>query len=549
MASFSPTIGKFGDVTSRQKPWTRWYKKHKLALYSTIAVVIISATAAGGWWVWQAQQQPAAGGVLEEGIVGQPQRLNPLYSNLNPVDAEITPLIFRGLLKYDQNQRLVGDLAQSWKLSDDGKVYTITLADNKWHDGQPVTSQDVAFTIAQAQDDNYNGSWSHSFTDVSVKVLDSKNLTLTLNQTSGPFAQYLTIGLLPHHVLKDMTAAQLASSAFNAKPMGNGPLKYKSTEADSINKDVSTMQFELQNGYLEAINFHFYDTLDEVITDFKLGKIQSFGSHYTTKLSQLNDFDKQQQSQALQGQTYGLYFNLNSATVKDVAVRQALSQSIDKSSLLNQALGNNWQAVNNVFSPTNWANSDTIKPLEYDLNKAKETWQTLSNKPPKITLVIPDKDTHTSVANSIVKAWQQLGVSVTVLVKEGDELNQLITNRTGYDVILLGEKTRQDPDRYTNWHSTQTPPTGLNVAGLNNQRIDRALEDGRRLIKEDERKVKYTTFQNLLNQELPVIWLYQPSYVYTWSNKVYGLEMPGLWTESDRFANIDKWYLNLQRQN
>src|SRR5690606_17059223 len=104
MASFSPTIGKFGDVTSRQKPWTRWYKRHKLALFSVVGCIILLAGAGLGWWLWQGRYQPASGGVLEEGIVGSPQYLNPLYSSLNPVDTELTPLIFRGLLTYDSNQ-------------------------------------------------------------------------------------------------------------------------------------------------------------------------------------------------------------------------------------------------------------------------------------------------------------------------------------------------------------------------------------------------------------------------------------------------------------
>ena len=78
--------------------------------------------------------------------------------------------------------------------------------------------------------------------------------------------------------------------------------------------------------------------------------------------------------------------------------------------------------------------------------------------------------------------------------------------------------------------------------------MDKALEDGRRLIERDERKVKYATFQDYLARDVAVIWLYRPEYVYMWNNKVYGVKVDKIWSEQDRFATVEDWYINLAKR-
>lgn len=543
MAAFSPTIRQFGDVTSRQKPWTRWYKQHKGLALGSLGLILVVVIGAGLWWNWQGQDQPAPGGQLDEGLVGQPQRLNPLYSQANPVDAQLTPLIFRSILKYDQNLNLVGDLADSWQQSQDGKTYLITLGSHYWQDGQPVTTDDLIFTINLTQDKNYTGNWSNSFTGVTMKKTSSKVVELTLDQPHAPFAQNLTIGLLPQHLLKNISAAQLANHDFNLKPVGNGLLTFDSLQTNT-NNQITDLKFTLNRGYIQTLVYHFYQDNAALVNDFKLGKIQSFGSLPNSDLKALDDFDKQQQHQVLSGQSYGLYFNLQSNNVKELKIRQALAYSLNKDSLLNATLGQHWTNLDNVYPQISWANYDKLSPISYDAAKAQQAVAEIKTKPTKLTLVVADQDLQEELANKIADNWTNLGLPTQVISRQGPALTNLLNSGSGYDVILLAEKARQDPDRYNTWHSTQVPPIGLNISHLNNARIDRALVDARKLLSREERKVKYTTFQTLLSQELPVIWLYQPHYLYTWSNKIHNVTLPPLWDESDRYQTIEQWYIN-----
>lgn len=547
MPAFSPTIGKFGDVTARGKPWTRWYKRHKPKLLPVFSTFILLIFIIGGWWLWQGQMVPAAGGTLDEGMVGQPQRLNPLYSSQNDVDAEITPLIFRGLMKYDSDFNLVNDLASDIHTDNDETTYTVTLADAQWHDGAKVTAHDVAFTIKATQDPDYKGPWSGSFANVSLVIIDEKTIELTLDEPYAPFKHNLTIGLLPEHLLNGMSSQQLATDEFNLSPVGTGVLKFDSIQPNQ-DGGIATMKFVLTSGYIGELAYHFYQNYDEAITDFKLGRLDSFGTTYAEGLSVLGDFDHKQSDSVLMGQSYGLYFNLTQESVEEVEVREALAAALNKERLLPEVFKSYASQMTSIYHPTHWAHSSDVEPVTHDLDRAQRLWNKADNPPDSIRLLVPDRSVHVQLAEKIANDWSQLGVEISIEAQNSSEVAQTVQTGKGYDVALLGERMRHDPDRYSNWHSTQAPPIGLNVSRLQNDRVDKALEDARILADIEERKIKYATFQDYLSRDVPVIWLYQPHYIYMWGNKLHGIQLGSMWSESDRYSTLEKWYVNQQRR-
>ena len=546
MPAFSPTIGKFGDVTARGKPWTLWYKQHRKKANIIIGSTLACVLAVGGWWFWQTRYIPAPGGVLVEGMVGQPVNLNPLYSSQNEIDAELTPQIFRSLLIYNQDQELVPDLAESVEVSEDKKTYTITLGRHHWHDGQPVTAKDIAFTIKATQDPEYHGTWSGSFTNVKIEIQDPHSLSLTLNEPYAPFEQNLTIGILPQHILAGKSAKALATDPFNQAPVGTGKLVYENKVMGS-NQQIEQLEFNVNGGYIESIKFNFYDTVQEAMTDFKLGKIHSLGGLYTPDFKTLDDFDKHEQVAILQGQSYGLFFNTDQS-VKDVEVRQALAYQLPKQSIIDRVLDGHGKVIDTIYHKNHWAYSDVAETYKHDRKEAKKIWDKVENKPDTITIMVPDQPIHQALADQIAVAWSELGVKTNVSAVDSQEISKIFNNELDFSVVLLGEKNRPDPDRYNNWHSTQAPPTGLNITNLTNDRVDKALEDARSINDRDERKVKYATFQDYLSRDVPVIWLYQPEYVYFVNNKVYGVEISTMWSEKDRFATLESWYINQARR-
>src|SRR3990167_8119552 len=175
--------------------------------------------------------QPIAGGAYSEGVVGKFTNANPIYA-ASAVDRAISRLVFSSLLKYDNNNNLTGDLAAEWSQGPAQTHYSVKLKKAvKWHDGQPLSADDVVFTYQtikniQAQSPLYN-SWK----DINVSKVDETTVSFDLPSALSSFPYTMTNGILPQHLLKQIPAAELRSALFNIEPVGSGPFKWKFFEA------------------------------------------------------------------------------------------------------------------------------------------------------------------------------------------------------------------------------------------------------------------------------------------------------------------------------
>ena len=135
-------------------------------------------------------ERPDYGGTHIEGVAGKPSALNPIFSQYNEVDRDIVSLVFTGLTRADAKGRIQPDLATRWSVSPDGLVYTFTLrADVRWHDGARFDAQDVLYTIAAIQSQDYKGppDLAVFWRTVAVDALDSTNVRFQLTQAYAPF--------------------------------------------------------------------------------------------------------------------------------------------------------------------------------------------------------------------------------------------------------------------------------------------------------------------------------------------------------------------------
>ena len=145
--------------------------------------------------------QPAIGGEYSEGLIGAPQYINPLLSQTNDVDTDLQRLVFAGLVKYDHDLQLVPDLAEGWEVSDDLKTFTFRLKEGvRWHDGQPLTADDVIFTIHSIQDPDFKSPLLISVRGVTVSKIDDRTVVFVLPDAFPEFLEVLTVGLLPEHI-------------------------------------------------------------------------------------------------------------------------------------------------------------------------------------------------------------------------------------------------------------------------------------------------------------------------------------------------------------
>ena len=152
--------------------------------------------------------KPAEGGIYSEGVVGTFMRLNPVLDYYNGADRDVDHLLFSGMLRIDDRGLPQADLATSWGISRDGTIYNFSLNPKAvWHDGEPVTSDDVIFTIQMMMSDDspIPADMREFWKQIEVIRLDDKTIQFKLPEPYAPFLDYLTFGLLPAHLLGDLT--------------------------------------------------------------------------------------------------------------------------------------------------------------------------------------------------------------------------------------------------------------------------------------------------------------------------------------------------------
>ncbi len=263
------------------------------------------------------REVPAAGGTYIEGILGYSSKINPILApslvSANPVDQDLSSLVFDGLTALDERGQVMPWLATEWENSEDGTVYLFRLRqDVLWHDGAPLTAADVAFTIQAMQDPDYLGdpNLSELWRNVTVEQLDDYTVRFTLDEPFPSFLQYTIIGLLPSHLLSNVPAADLPSHDFSTKhPVGTGMFMVESISLDRVVL-AANPNFWGPRPYLGRIEFWFYADWDSLLEDYERGEIHGFHVPQVQDLPALVGMPSLQLYSALSTE-YGLvYLNL-----------------------------------------------------------------------------------------------------------------------------------------------------------------------------------------------------------------------------------------------
>lgn len=335
-------------------------------------------------------QVPAVGGTYTEAIVGSPQRINPIFASVNDVDVDLTRLIFSGLMRYDETQHLVPDIAEAYTVSEDKKVYTFQLRHNVlWHDGQPLTAADVVFTIQTIQDPSVESPLLVTFQGVDVRAIDDYTVEFRLREPFTPFVSSLTVGIIPEHVWTNVTPDQMRLHNYNLQPTGSGPYQF-----NRLSKNGGYVyRYELkradnfyrQSPYIQDVVFQFFSSYDgtsgaiEALRENKVDGL-SFVPHELTDRVQRKNISLH----TLRLPQYtALFFNQHHAPIlKETIVRKALEQALDKERILQQAINGEGKVIDGPIlsqSPEGGA-SGTTTPFMVD--EANATLDTLWERVP-----------------------------------------------------------------------------------------------------------------------------------------------------------------------
>jgi peptide/nickel transport system substrate-binding protein len=518
------------------------------------------------------EPQPTRGGVYSEALVGSIQRLNPVLDYYNPVDRDIDRLIYSSLMKFDDQGNPQLDLAESWGVSQDGKVYNLTLRKGlQWQDGEPLTTNDVLFTIELMREGGeiIPSDLQNFWEEVDVVALSDDTVQFRLPEAFSPFPDYLTFGILPAHLLADLTFDQIVDSDFNLHPIGSGPyqMDHLIVEYDQITGVVLSVnsQYYGQKPYIEQIVFRYYPDQPSALTAYQEGVVQGIGNVSNEILSSVMQEPNLSVYSGREPELTMIFLNLNNPQVaffQDATIRKALLLGLNRQYMVDQLLHGQALIANGVILPYTWAYYDGLQTVEYDPQAAKlilkEQGYVISSEggdvrekdgePFSFELIYPDNEFYQSLAETVQKDWAELNIDVQLTPLTYDEIiNERLQSRN-YEAVLINLNfTRYpDPDPYPFWDQAQATG-GQNYSQWDDRSASDYLEQARISLDRNERAKLYRNFQVVFSEQLPSLPLYFPVYNYAVDQGVQGVRVGPIFDPSDRFATIADWYLVAQK--
>lgn len=516
--------------------------------------------------------QPTTGGVYTEAIIGSFGRLNPILDFYNPADRDASRLLFSGLVRFDDRGLPEGDLAESWGISQDGTAYNFSIRPEAvWHDGEPVTSEDVAFTIEFLRSeelpfpDDLRALWG----EVEIEILDEKTLQFHLPEPFAPFLDYLSFGMLPKHILEGVSPAELVNAEFNLTPVGSGPYRFDHLTAEQGQiKGVVFSAFDdyyRDRPFIDQIVFLYFTDPQAALAAYQQGDVLGISNVTEDILPQvLNNPDLNLYTGRLPELSL-IYFNLESPEApffQDTTLRRALLMGINRQQMVDRVLGGQAIIADGPIFPGSWAYFDGIEHIGYDAAAALETIKQAGYTIPaeggsvrekdgeefSFELVYPDDELHAALVEIIRENWAELGVEVEPVPVEYEELVESYLEPRSYQAALvdLDLSRSPDPDPYPFWDQAQATG-GQNYGKWNDRRASEFLEQGRVTADIGERAKAYRNFQVRFTSEMPALPLFYPVYSYAVDGQVQGVRMGPLFDPSDRLANIYTWFLKAGR--
>ncbi|MHB8133383.1 MAG: ABC transporter substrate-binding protein [Anaerolineaceae bacterium] len=512
--------------------------------------------------------EPQSGGVYVEALVGEFQRLNPVLDFYNPPDQDLDRLLYSSLVTFKERGIPQGDLAESWGISKDGTVYNFTLrSDAQWHDGSPVISDDILFTINLLREgigvvpEDIRNFWN----EIDVKSLSETKMQFSLPEPFAPFLDYLSFRILPSHLLGNLSFVEILNSSFNLQPIGSGPYKFGSlvVEGDQILGVVlnSNEDYYGEKPFIDQLVFRYYTTSEDAFLAYKDGQVQGISSVENTTLSEVLNDSQLSIYSARKPELSMILLNLNNEQVpffKDPVIRKALLTGLNRQRIIDRVLNGQAIIADGPILPGTWAYYEGLESIAFHSENAiemlKENGYILSGEEGgvrakdkvelRFELLYPDTEEHRKIAEMIQVDWENLGAIVDIRAVPYEELIKNHLEPRDFQAVLIDQNLANtpDPDPYPFWDQVQATG-GQNYSQWDSTVASDYLEQARVTTNLIERASLYRNFQVVFAEDLPALPLFYPVYTFAVSSQINGIQIGPLFSSSDRFMTVSDWFI------
>ena len=507
----------------------------------------------------RADSGPAYGDILVEGSIGDASNLIPLLAS-DAASHNISGMIFNGLVKYDKDVNVVGDLAESWDISKDGLVITFHLRKGvKWHDGAPFTADDVLYTYKVTIDPKTPTAYAEDFLRVKkVEVIDRYTFRVTYAKPYAPALTSWGAAILPRHLLE---GRDITKSPLKRYPIGTGPYRFKEWVTGQKIVLVSNPDYFEGRPYIEGYVMRIIPDMATMFLELRargIDRMDLTPLQYTRQTeNRFFSWNFNKYRYLSFSFTY-LGFNLKHPLFKDKRVRQAVAYAIDKDDIVKGVLIGLGKAATGPYKPGTWAYNPNVKQYPYDPAKAKALlteagWKDVNSDgvlekdgQPFVFEILLNQgnEVRRKSAEIIQKRLAQVGIQAKIRTVEWSAFVKEFITKRKFDATILGWTIPMDPDLYNVWHSSKMGPEELNFVSYANPEVDMLLEKGLGTFDQKERKRAYDRIQEILAEDQPYVFLYVPDALPIFNARFRGIAPAPIGIG----YNMIKWYVPKEEQ-
>jgi peptide/nickel transport system substrate-binding protein len=447
--------------------------------------------------------------------------LNPFTFPQQIATQMVASTVFDKLTRYRPgDMQTVGDLATSWVPADDGRVWVVKLKRGvRWHDGRPFTAEDVKFTLESIANPNVRALYRSALRGLRrVDVIDEYTARVEYSEPFPSFpvvVGWWIIPMAPKHLLEGKDLNDL--SDFAQRPVGTGPFKIKETVKGSHVLVEANPDYAYGPPRLKNIAFKILPDINTVMAQLRAGELD-LAQIEAVQRDALANVPHLQFRITEQPSVFFIALNNTRWPFNDRRVRQAMMIGLNRPAIISQIYKGTTPIATGPYPRAFGPYYDkSLQPYPYDANRAKALLAEAGFRPgpdgvlqkdgrPLTFELMVDRGNpvREQIALFAQQSWKEIGANVriaaeewSVYIRRGNQLPGDYDARTGWRI------TAPDPDKTAEYTTTGSN----NHYGYSNPEVDRLMLQAREIVDRQKRVPLYYRIQNLIYQDVPVIWI------------------------------------------
>jgi peptide/nickel transport system substrate-binding protein len=518
-----------------------------------VAIAVAVASCGGGD---KAGNAGNGGGILTVGMRTDFQPINPITAGDQYTVELINYALFTPLVQYDSQLNVRPYLAEKWDMTDTAVTFTLRR-DVKWHDGQPVTAEDVKFTFDMAKDPATASLIGSAYLPnvKSAEVVDSYTVHFTFDKPHSQALEDFWWAPAPKHLLQNVTAADMRNAPYNRQPVGSGPFKFSQWQANQRIVLERNADFPASLGgpaKLERVVIRVIPEPSTRLTELITGGVQV---DIPVSAEQTKQLQQNSAASLISYPAKTLYYvgwNNKRPPFNNSGVRRALAMAINRQEIIDALLSGQATAATSTVPPWHRLYPKDAAAITYDVAGAERLLDSLGWKkgadgarskggtPLKFTILTSDNPLNRSVSEVIQSQLRKVGANAEIRSLE-------------FQTFLTQFKSRDFDAVFANWvldnfqmsavpaalfySKLASVPKSTNRASVMIPELDKLIDQASAATTDDQARAVYRDMTNLLQREQPITFLY-------WQNELAGVRKEVQGVSMDQrgdFTSIASW--------